>query len=401
MSIIAPNDQIAKRNLIVLIILQTTVGAMIPVHFTLGAIAGKMIAPSATWATLPISMTIIGSMLATGLITRISTIQGRVWAFLFGTLVAVFGTLLAAFSVYSFNFTLLNLGSLLIGFFMSAQGMFRFAATDMASEEFRARAISFSLIGGIGAALVGPTLAGLYSEPNLWLPYLIVAMISLVVSCLYFALKLPAPVQTRTQKVSLKPVLMNPKVQAAMIISITSYAMMNLMMTSTPLAVIGCGFTNADASSVVRAHVLAMFVPSFFTGYLIRFFGVTKVVYTGLVILLAAALVALSDVELSQFYIALILLGVGWNFGFIGGTNMLVSAIQDPASAKQMQGLNDTIMWSLVALASLSSGVLMNFIGDGARGGWNLVNSALIISLSLAMVIGAMRLRKANAIGQS
>jgi predicted MFS family arabinose efflux permease len=397
MTIIAPNDTIAKRNVIILIMLQATIGCMIPVHFLLGGLAGKTIASSPALATLPISMTIIGGMLSTSIITRNMTKFGRQPAFAVATLVAVIGCLIAAYGIQTAQFLFLCLGSMLIGSFMSAQGLYRFAATDMASPEFRSRAISFSILGGLAAAIAGPTLAGKFSVPNLATPYLIVAAITVVMTAGYFLLQLPKPERgPKAATIPLREILTSSKVRAAMLISITSYAMMNLMMTSTPLAVEGCGFSRLDSAGVVRAHVIAMFAPSFFTGYLIKWFGLNRVVYAGLIIMVLASLVALSGVQMSNFYGALILVGIGWNFGFIGGTNMLANALTDPAASKRLQGINDTIMWSCVAVASLSSGLLMNLLGDGAREGWNYVNYAMLPCLIIAMVWGGLLMRKSE-----
>jgi MFS family permease len=162
-----------------------------------------------------------------------------------------------------------------------------------------------------------------------------------------------------------------------------SYALMNLVMTSTPLAVVGCGFDKNNANDIVSAHVLAMYIPSFFTGHLIARFGVQRILATGLVILGGAGIVALSGVTLTNFYIALILLGLGWNFGFIGATTMLAGAHR-PEERGVVQGMNDMIVFGMVTVASLASGGLMNCSGGTAVEGWNAVNIAMVPFLVLA-----------------
>ena len=162
-----------------------------------------------------------------------------------------------------------------------------------------------------------------------------------------------------------------------------SYALMNLVMTSSPLAVVGCGYLKSDAAHVVTGHVLAMFAPSFFTGHLITRFGVEKIMATGLVILAGAGAVAIAGVDLTHFYVALILLGLGWNFGFIGATTML-TAHHSPAERGRMQGMNDFIVFGGVTLASLSSGGLMNCSGGSPQSGWQAVNMAMLPFLVLA-----------------
>ena len=158
---------------------------------------------------------------------------------------------------------------------------------------------------------------------------------------------------------------------------------MNLVMTSPPLAVVGCGFTTNNANDIVSAHVLAMFAPSFFTGHLIARFGVEKIVATGLTILAFAGVVALSGVTLTNFYGALILLGLGWNFGFIGATTMLAGAHR-PEERGSVQGMNDMIVFGMVTVASLASGGLMNCSGSSAVEGWSAVNLAMVPFLVLA-----------------
>ncbi len=385
----APNDQIAKRNVLILIVIQAFIGAMVPAHFLLGGLAGKMLTNHVALATLPISSTIIGGMIAAPILSRIMVKSGRINGFVIATLIATIGLVLSGLSITYGNFWLLCLGALLIGFYMAAQGFFRFASTDMASAEFRPRAISFTLIGGLISAFIGPTIAGKYSVPNMALPYFIMAVVAIFTTALYFALQLPKPKSGQKHTpVPLGSILRNRQVIAAMVIAISAYVIMNLMMTSTPLAVEGCGYSRADSSSIVRAHVLAMFAPSFFTGYLIKWFGLRNVVISGILILVGASIIALMGIELSNFYIALILLGIGWNFAYIGGTAMLTGAITDPDAAKTLQGVNDTILWSCVALGSLSSGVLMNYFGDGGEQGWHLVNYAMLPILAVSLIIG-------------
>jgi len=162
-----------------------------------------------------------------------------------------------------------------------------------------------------------------------------------------------------------------------------SYALMNLVMTSTPLAVVGCGFSKSNAADVVSGHVLAMYAPSFFTGHLIVRFGVERIVGLGLLILAAAGAVALSGVELANFFVALVLLGLGWNFGFIGATTMLANA-HAPHERGRMQGLNDLLVFGGVAVASVASGGLMNCSGGSPVEGWTAVNMAMVPFLVLA-----------------
>jgi MFS family permease len=211
-------------------------------------------------------------------------------------------------------------------------------------------------------------------------------VLNLVGVWLFLALDSPAPPQPApgsSRGRTRMELLRTPRIAVAMICAMVSYALMNLVMTSTPLAIVGCGFGTNDAANVVSGHVLAMFAPSFFTGTLISRFGAERVIAAGLVALAAAGVVALSGVALWQFSAALILLGLGWNFGFIGATAML-AASHTPEERGRVQGMNDFAVFGLVCLASLASGGLMNCIGGDAVTGWNTVNIAMAPFLAAA-----------------
>jgi cyanate permease len=273
---------------------------------------------------------------------------------------------------------------------MAAQGFYRFAATDTASEAFKPKAISWVLAGGLISALTGPQLVKVtndaFAVPFLG-TYLAAMVISLVGSALFFLLDLPAPPGGGARATGPQPtwleLLSRPIIRVAVICAMVSYALMNLVMTSAPLAIVGCGFSTNHAADGLSMHVLAMFVPSFFTGHLIARFGARRIVTVGLAILAAAGLVGLSGVELVDFYATLILLGIGWNFGFIGATAMLTSAYS-ASERGRVQGMNDAIVMGCVTVASLASGGLMNCAGGSAMEGWMLVNLAMAPFLVLA-----------------
>jgi MFS family permease len=280
------------------------------------------------------------------------------------------------------------IGSYLTGIYMSAQGFYRFAAADTASDAFRPKAISFVMAGGLISALIGPQLVKITTDATV-IPffgtYVAAAALNGLGVILFPFLKLPVPPARQPgedQGRSRWDLLKDPKILVAIICGMVSYALMNLVMTSTPLAVVGCGFTTDRAADVVSAHVIAMFAPSFITGHLIARFGASRIVAVGLACLAAAGGVGLSGVELHQFFGTLILLGVGWNFGFIGATAMLTSA-HAPHERGRVQGLNDFIVFGCVTIASLCSGVLINGSAD-IVGGWNAVNLAMVPFLILA-----------------
>jgi MFS family permease len=386
------DDSRAKRNVAVLVAAQALLGAQMPMIFVIGGLAGVMLSPNICLATLPITVIVFSSMTTAPWLSPLMQRRGRRFGFVLGASAGALGAMIAAYGLHIGSFSILMLGSFFTGIYMSAQGFYRFAAADTASDSFKPKAISYVLAGGLISALIGPQLNKLVQDafvvPFLG-TYLAVVAINLIGMTLFFFLDLPKgtrgqpvvaqaiPPRTRSQ------LLRDPRIVVAIICGMVSYALMNLVMTSTPLAVVGCGFTKNNANDIVSAHVIAMYLPSFFTGHLIARFGVTKIVGAGLVILGAAGIVALSGVSLGNFFGALVLLGFGWNFGFIGATTMLAGS-HNTAERGVVQGLNDTIVFGMVTMASLASGGLMNCAGGSAVQGWNMVNIAMIPLLVLA-----------------
>lgn len=383
------SDRVAKKNVAILVMAQALLGAQMPMIFIIGGLAGQSLASNPCFATLPISLIVAGSMLAATPISAIMQKWGRRAGFFTGASFGALGGVVGAYGLYLGSFPIFLLGSLLTGVYMSAHGFYRFAATDTASESFRPKAISYVMAGGLLSALIGPQLVKATSQifviPFLG-TYLAVIAINVFGSGLFLFLDIPKPEAPRDDLPkgrSRMELLKTPAIAVAVICSMVSYALMNLVMTSTPLAVVGCGFTEGNAADVVSLHVLAMYVPSFFTGHLIARFGVHKIVAAGLIILAAAGAVALQGVELENFFIALLLLGLGWNFGFIGATTMLAGAHR-PEERGRMQGLNDLLVFGGVTMASLASGGLMNCSGGSPVDGWNAVNMAMVPFLVLA-----------------
>ncbi|MDO5657993.1 MAG: MFS transporter [Paracoccus sp. (in: a-proteobacteria)] len=381
----------ARRNVAVLVLAQAVLGAQMTMIFIVGGLAGQMLTPNPCYATLPISMVVLGSALSARPLAGFMQRHGRRSGFLLAVGFGAVGAALAFIGLQADSFLLFLTGSLLTGTYMSAQGFYRFAATDTAPPEFESRAISWVMAGGLLSALIGPALVRMTIDAMavpFMATYLAIAGINLAGALLFFGLDIPKPAPPvtggMTQGRSTAELLKTPVIAVAMICGMVSYALMNLVMTSAPLAVVGCGFTGGDAANIVSAHVIAMFAPSFVTGHLIARFGAPAIVGTGLLILGAAGAVALSGVELHQFFITLILLGIGWNFGYIGATAMLTRAHSD-AERGRVQGINDFVVFSGVFLASLSSGGLMNCAGAGnAAAGWSAVNLAMLPFLMLA-----------------
>ncbi|MCA0871305.1 MFS transporter [Seohaeicola saemankumensis] len=383
------DDSKAKRNVAVLVAAQAILGAQMPMIFTIGGLAGQSLATNACLATLPISLIVLGSMLSATPISAIMQKFGRRAGFFVGAAGGALGGIVGAYGLYLGSFPVFLAGSLLTGIYMSAHGFYRFAAADTASDAFRPKAISYVMAGGLLSAVIGPQLVKATSQAFV-VPfmgtYFAVIAVNVVGSLLFFFIDIPKPVppahdaprgRTRWELIT------TPRIAVAVICAMVSYALMNLVMTSTPLAVVGCGFTEGNAADVVTSHVLAMYVPSFFTGHLIARFGVERIMATGLLILAGAGAVALSGVTLENFFIALVLLGLGWNFGFIGATSMLAGS-HEPHERGRMQGLNDLLVFGGVTMASLASGGLMNCSGGSPQEGWTAVNMAMAPFLMLA-----------------
>ena len=382
-------NSLARRNLIILILAQATVGNQMVMIFIVGGLAGQSLVSNPCFATLPISLIVLGSMLSANPLSLIMQKYGRRAGFLLGTLGGASGGIIGCIGLYLSDFSIFLIGSFLSGIYMSAQGFYRFAATDTASKGFKPKAISYVMAGGLFSAIIGPQLVKLTSS-SLIIPflgtYLSVILLNLIGALLFLYLKIPLPRPEQNKYYgsrSYAQILKTPELLVAIICAMVAYALMNLVMTSTPLAVVGCGFTESNAADIVSMHVLAMFIPSFFTGHLIVRFGNIKIITAGLLILSVSGIVALSGISLANFSIALVLLGIGWNFGFIGATSLLANS-HAPEERGKIQGLNDFIVFGGVTVASLASGGLMNCAGSSAASGWNAVNFAMLPFLVLA-----------------
>ena len=362
-----------------------------PMMFVVGGLAGNMLSTNPCLATLPISLIVFGSMMTAPWLSALMQKRGRRIGLIVGACGGALGASIAAIGLLNASFGLLLVGSLFSGIYMSAQGFYRFTVADSASDESRPKAISYVMAGGLLSAVFGPQLNNLLqgaTSTQFLGSYLAIIVLNIIGLFLFFALDLPKTIADKakvtTEKVrSRLEILKTPKIVAIMICGLVSYCLMNLVMTSTPLAVVGCGFTQTQANNVVSTHVLAMFIPSFFTGHLIVRFGAEKIIAIGLIILAFSGITAFLGVDLMNFYFALALLGVGWNFGFIGATT-LISSSHNKSERGIVQGTNDFIIFGSVTLASLTSGGLMNCSGGSPQEGWSTVSLAMIPMLILA-----------------
>ena len=392
MALVSPNDRQAKHNVAVLVAAQAILGGQMPIIFIVGGLAGGMLTGNPCFATLPISLIVFGSMTTAPWLSPLMQKYGRKTGFFVGAIAGAMGAAVSAYGLYVASFSIFLIGAYFSGIYMSAQGFYRFAATDTASDNFRPKAISYVMAGGLISAVFGPQLNKFVQDASV-IPFLgsYIAIIGLNFLGMFLFLLLRLPKGTAHEPVvevtvsprSRKELLADPRILVAISCGMVAYSLMNLVMTSTPLAVVGCGLTKNNANDIVSTHVIAMFLPSFFTGHLITRFGVERIMGLGLIILAAAGLVALSGMQITNFFLALILLGLGWNFGFIGATTLLTGA-HAPHERGRVQGMNDTIVFGCVTIASIASGGLMNCTGGSVIQGWAAVNYAMVPFLLLA-----------------
>ncbi|MEE8249816.1 MAG: MFS transporter [Gammaproteobacteria bacterium] len=378
------DDRRAKHNVAVLFFAQAVLGSQLPINIILGGLAGFTLAENKALATLPISVMVLVSMFTAAPASLFMGRFGRRLGFLAGAAAGVLGGMLSALALLLGRFDLLLLGGAFTGIYQSTHGFFRFAAADTASEAFRPKAISWVLAGGLLAALIAPEViratSGYFSPIPFAGAYAAVIGINLVGGLGMLFLDIPTPPRRATGAPSgraLAVIFSQPKTLVAVICAMVSYALMVLVMTATSLAMDGHGFSTGHAADVVRWHLVAMFGPSFFTGSVISRFGHLRVITLGLVLLGVAGAIAVGGVGLENFYLALIALGLGWNFGFIGATSLLGTTHTSEEQAK-VQGLNDFLVFGLVTVASFCSGALLHTYG------WTTVQLAMVPALAVA-----------------
>ena len=361
--------------------------------FATAGIVGLTIAPNRGWATLPLSCFALGSLLSTIPASYLMRQLGRKPVFMAGAMASVIGASLSAWAIIHANFVAFCLGALLIGIFQATSTFYSFAASESARPSDKALAISWVLAGGVVAAVLGTVIANRTADVfPLYVfagSYIATALVALANFAVIATTHLPKPQISEISgpQRSWAELLRQPRLVLAMAAAIVSYALMNLMMTAGPVAMSICGFDKSAAGWVIQWHVLAMFVPSFFTGLLIKRFGVEWITALGMFFLLAAALSGLLGVSFLNFSAALILLGLGWNFGFIGGTTMLTECYT-PAERAKVQGVNNLGISAMVTLASFSSGQLL------AHFGWHSVPLVVFpAALAVLALLGTRKIR--------
>lgn len=356
------------------------------------ALVGKELATYGGFATWPIACQ-FGSMMGTTYFASMYMKRfGRRVGFVTGALLGIMGALVATHAVFNQNFWLFCAGAALIGSFNAFSHYFRFAAADAADVAYRSRAISLVLAGGIVAAVVGPNLANL--SVDLFAPVRYAGVFSVIIF-LYVAIitimafiDIPKPSEAERSATGrpLGQIARQPKYAVAVMAGVFGYLVMSFLMTVTPVAMVDqCGYTFGDSAIVIQGHIIGMYLPSFFTGYLIARYGVTNIMAAGALLQLLCILVNVSGIDVWNFRIALFLVGAGWNFLFIGGTTLLTECYV-PAEKAKAQGLNDLCIWGMVTMGALVSGTLVQEVG------WVMVNYA-VSPLVLVMLAAVMWLK--------
>jgi len=379
------DDALARHNAMVLAVAQALAGGNNTVIVSTASIVGAVLAPDKGLATLPITAMVIGMWFGTLPVGWLARRFGRRFALQIGSVFGVLSGLISYAAVMHGQFWLLLIGTFCGGLYAAAHNSYRFAAADTASEAFRPKVVSWVLAGGVFAAVIGPQLViftkDLLSPHMFAASYLGQSACALIAAGVLMFVKIPPLPATRVENPRpLGAIVRTPRFIVAVACGMASYAMMNMVMTSAPLAMIGCGHSVTDATLGIQWHVLAMYAPSFVTGSLISRFGVERITGIGLGLIALTAVVDLAGITVAHFWSALVLLGVGWNLAFIGATTM-VTQCHRPHERNKVQAFNDFLIFGSMAVASFSSGQLLEYLG------WQAINEVIFPTILLA---GAM-----------
>lgn len=390
------DDRLAARNVVVLAVAQALAGGNSTVIVATGAISGSMLAPSPALATLPVSVMVVGMWIGTLPVGLLAKAYGRRTALQIGSAFGAASGLISCAAVLHQSFALLLFGALCGGLYASAHQSYRFAAADNATPQFRPKAVAWVLAGGVFAAVLGPQLVILTKD--LWPAYLFAATYlaqsacAVLTAAVLMLLNIPRPHVSHSLRDGrpLATIIAQPKFIAAVVSGVAGYTMMNMVMTAAPLAMVMCSHSVGQAALGIQWHVIGMYAPSFITGSLILRFGVWRLMALGLMLIVAAATIGLLGIALWNFWIALALLGIGWNFAFISAT-ALVTECHDPHERNKVQAFNDFLVFGASAIGSFSSGALLSGYG------WDAVNAMaypVIFVAALLLVWGSLQRRR-------
>jgi MFS family permease len=382
-------DRLARRNAFILAVASALAGANTTVMFATGAIVGANLAPVKSLATLPISIFVVGLAAASLPVGMLVRRFGRRTAYQIATGAGLITGLFGYLGVVLSSFPIFCLATFCAGFYASAAQSYRFAAADTASDAFRPKAISWVLTGGVVAGVIGPQLVVWTKDllpPVLFAAtYLAQGLVALLAGIVLSFVEIPKPKPVpKGEGRPTSAFFQDRGFVVALICGAATYMLMNFVMTAAPLAMIGCNHTVTDAALGIQWHVIAMYAPSFFTGNLIIRFGAPRIVAAGLALTALSAVVALTGLTVAHFYAALILLGLGWNFGYVGASAMVAAAAR-PDERSRVQSVNDFCVFGLMAIGSFSSGHIVTSYG------WDAVNWVVfpIVAIgAVALAIG-------------
>src|SRR6202790_4165121 len=391
-------DARARSNVMRLAAAQALTGANSAVIFATGSIVGATLAPSISLATVPLSMYVLGMAAGTLPTGAISRAFGPRVAFIIGTGCGVLTGLLGSFAILRGSFVLFCCATFLGGLYGAVSQSYRFAAADGASAAYRPKAVSWVMAGGVFAGVLGPQLV--QWTMDIWPPYLfafsfmVQAAVALVAMAVLAGVDAPKPAAADLHLGRpLFAIVRQPRFIAAAMCGVIAYPMMNLVMTSAPLAMKMCGLSVSDSNFGIQWHIVAMYGPSFFTGSLIARFGAPRIVATGLLLEACAAAIGLSGITALHFWMTLIVLGVGWNLGFVGAS-ALVLETHRPQERNKVQAFNDFLVFGMMAIGSFSSGQLL------ANYGWSAVNLVVfppvLLGLAVLMLVSWTRRRASS-----
>jgi len=364
----------------------------------INGLAGLALAPSVSLATLPVTCWVVGGGLATMRASQYMKKVGRQAGLIRGASIGILGALICAAAIWISSFWLLCFGALVFGAFNAFGQYYRFVAAEVAPPDFRAKAVSLVLAGGLVGGILGPTTSRFTADligPRFTGAYMALIIFSLITMAILSRIRIP-DLSAAEQAGSGRPmsvIAKQPKYIVAVMAGAISYGVMNFLMTSTPIAMRGCGHPFGDATFVISSHVVAMFAPSFVTGGLIKRLGVIPVMLAGAALNIASVGIALAGVAVANFWWSLVLLGVGWNFLYIGATTLLTETYRPEERAKA-QGTNETAIFAMMAISSFSSGMIVT------NAGWEKVNYAatpLIAIVVAALAFLYVNMKKARA----
>lgn len=350
---------------------------------TITALVGKGLAPTPALATLPLAMQFIATAAVTIPASLLMGRFGRRAGFTLGGLLGITGGVISCIAVFAADFWLFCLGSAFLGGFATHVALYRFAAAEVAGPAQRARAISYVMVGGVVSAVLGPELAkwtkDLFTPIEFAGGYAGVAVLAFLSLALVQFAALPKPLsrQERGGGRPLGEIVRQPALAVAVLCAMVAYGAMNLIMVSTPLAMVACAHPFETAAFVIQWHIVGMYAPSFFTGHIIHRVGALPVIAAGGLLILVCVAIAMTGVEVLQFWAALVLLGVGWNFMFVGGTTLLTETYR-PEEQSRVQAFNEFMVFGTTAVTSLASGAVFS------SQGWAWVNLGTVVPVALA-----------------